>query len=66
MFVSPLGEVVGPLPNGLKHGLINWGDPNHLEVLGWSSKLSHEKKNIFRYTGWSMEILIMVYEIIPT
>ena len=35
---SPKDRVVGPLPNGLSKCLINWGDPNHLHVLGWSCK----------------------------
>ena len=37
---------MGPLPNGRTSWLINGGDPNHLRVLGWSSKypnLNHQK-----------------------
>ncbi len=33
VIVSPLSRVVGPLPKG-HSWLINWGDPNHLQVLG--------------------------------
>ena len=35
---SPKDRVVGPFPNGRTPWLINGGDPNHLQVLGWSSK----------------------------
>ena len=35
----PLTEVVGPLPDGRTPWLMNGGDPNHLQVMGWSSKL---------------------------
>ena len=35
---SPKDRVVGPLPNGRTLWLIDGGDPNHLRVLGWSSK----------------------------
>ena len=31
---------MGPLPSGQTSWLINGGDPNHLQVLGWFSKLS--------------------------
>ena len=32
---------MGPLPNGRTVWLINGGDPNYLQVLGWSSKCAH-------------------------
>ena len=38
VIVSPLNGVMGPLPNGRILWLINRGDPNHLRVMGWSSK----------------------------
>ena len=37
VIVSPLTGVI-PLINGRTSWLINRGDPNHLQVLGWSSK----------------------------
>ena len=38
--LSPIPGVVGPLTNGRNLWLINWGDPNCLQVLGWSSTLA--------------------------
>ena len=38
VIVRPLNGVMGPLINGRTLWLVNRGDPNHLQVLGWSSK----------------------------
>ena len=41
---SPKDRVVGHLPNGRNPWLIHGGDPNHSQVLGWSSKWRNSPK----------------------
>ena len=60
--LSPLNGVVGPLPNGRNLWLINRGDPNHLQVMGWSSKY----KRPYGKMGWeSPGTKVFPYEKIP-
>ena len=56
--VSPLTGVT-PLPNSWTSWLVNGGDPNYLQVLGWSSKYNWWFRNTLRLKSckaWAIKV----------
>ena len=54
---SPFSRVVGPFPNGLFMVYKGGGDPNHLQVMGWSFKHPKRRCDVIKFSHPSWVIL---------